>query len=179
MGRTGSPFRSLRTKLGHNLRRGSRTHPPSLPSEASAPSSAFSHNTPHAHNDSASQSCAPPQKRRIDWDAEERSAGPSTAYNGRSKKSRLATGGSCADIDEHMPLDSSPSVTNTTYQFGFAGGIIPKAFAKFYHPRTSPLGPQTSVYQRRSRISPQPSKRPGKSNLNLSIRCTLQAFEIE
>ncbi|KIJ39424.1 hypothetical protein M422DRAFT_49574 [Sphaerobolus stellatus SS14] len=54
---------------------------------------------------------------------------------------------------------------------------IPNNIRRWYHPRTSPLGPQTSVYHRHSKLGPQLSKGPSKSCPNLRIRCILLAFE--
>lgn len=77
--------------------------------------------------------------------------------------------------DLRMPSCSKPVVEPVTPAPTPPSSML----SKWRSPRTSPLGPRTSKYRRRSRQSSQPARTPTKANLNLAMQCVLRAFQHE
>ncbi|GJJ13688.1 hypothetical protein Clacol_007944 [Clathrus columnatus] len=116
-------------------------------------------------------SCSSPLKRRIDSNDDKDLEDHPSDVGGSERPLKKMRIESCLRLDDQMPSCSKSVVeSNLT-----ATAPLPK----WQPPRSSPLGPRTSKYRRRSKQSYYPSRGPTKSTPNLFIRCVSHAFQLD
>lgn len=118
-------------------------------------------------------------KRPIDSsDNEDLDSHPGDVKGSERPLKRMRTETESYSRSDDMSSRSKPVVgSNTATSSTSTPSPVP--FSKWQSPQTSPLGPRTCKYRRRSKQSSQPARRPTKTTSNLAIQCVLRAFQHE